>query len=114
MLNFACAQNTDVYNSVTTEILNTIMSELNSSVDNSALNNLNATANAKSEDQWGSFPWGGADAASSANKNELRAVKDQLKQLQRELTRKEKALAEAAALLILQKKFNALWEGEDK
>lgn len=34
--------------------------------------------------------------------------------LQRELVRKEKALAEAAALLVLQKKFQALWEGEEK
>jgi hypothetical protein len=30
--------------------------------------------------------------------------------LQRELVRKEKALAEAAALLVLQKKFQPLWE----
>jgi hypothetical protein len=34
-------------------------------------------------------------------------------QLQREMTRKDKALAEAAALLILQKKVRALWEAED-
>jgi hypothetical protein len=34
-------------------------------------------------------------------------------QLQRELRRKERALAEAAALLVLQKKFQALLEGED-
>ncbi len=34
--------------------------------------------------------------------------------LQRELNRKEKALAEAAALLVLQKKYQALWEGEEK
>ena len=32
-----------------------------------------------------------------------------LRQLERELTRKEKALAEAAALLVLQKKVNAIW-----
>jgi hypothetical protein len=34
-------------------------------------------------------------------------------QLQRELSRKEKALAEAAALLVLQKKYQALWEEKD-
>ncbi|WP_296907752.1 hypothetical protein [Polaromonas sp.] len=34
--------------------------------------------------------------------------------LQRELRRKEKALAEAAALLVLQKKFQALWADEEK
>lgn len=39
-----------------------------------------------------------------------------IKELERELHRKEKALAEAAALLVLRKKLNALWgeaEGED-
>ena len=43
----------------------------------------------------------------------LRELQRQHEQLQRELRRKDKALAEAAALLILQKKFRALWEGED-
>jgi hypothetical protein len=33
--------------------------------------------------------------------------------LQFELRRKEKALSEAAALLVLQKKFRALWEEEE-
>jgi transposase-like protein len=45
---------------------------------------------------------------------ELRALKDQNEQLRRDLVRKEKALSEAAALLILQKKFRALWEDEVK
>ena len=45
---------------------------------------------------------------------ELRRLKDENDQLKRELVRKEKALAEAAALLILQKKFRALWEDEAK
>ena len=45
---------------------------------------------------------------------ELRVLKDENDQLKRELVRKEKALAEAAALLILQKKFRALWEDEVK
>ena len=44
----------------------------------------------------------------------LRALQVQHEALQRELRRKEKALAEAAALLVLQKKFHALWEGEEK
>ena len=43
---------------------------------------------------------------------DLRALKAQNEQLKRELSRKEKALAEAAALLILQKKYRALW-GEE-
>ncbi|MDH6184724.1 hypothetical protein H4V98_002108 [Polaromonas sp. CG_23.6] len=45
---------------------------------------------------------------------ELRNLQDENEQLKRELVRKEKALAEAAALLILQKKFRALWEDEVK
>jgi len=36
-----------------------------------------------------------------------------VRQLEQELRRKEKALAEAAALLVLQKKVQALWEDED-
>jgi len=45
---------------------------------------------------------------------EIRTLKDENEKLKRELVRKEKALAEAAALLILQKKFRALWEDEVK
>jgi len=45
---------------------------------------------------------------------EVRALKDELAKLKREMGRKDKALAEAAALLVLQKKFRALWEDEDK
>ena len=43
----------------------------------------------------------------------LRELQTRNEGLQRELRRKEKALAEAAALLVLQKKFQALWEGEE-
>ena len=45
---------------------------------------------------------------------ELRGLKDENEQLKRELLRKDNALAEAAALLVLQKKFRALWEDEVK
>jgi transposase-like protein len=41
---------------------------------------------------------------------EVRQLKDENEKLKRELVRKERALAEAAALLVLQKKFRALWE----
>ena len=41
---------------------------------------------------------------------EARSLKDENTMLRRELDRKNKALAEAAALLVLQKKFRALWE----
>lgn len=48
------------------------------------------------------------------NRAELRELQGRHEQLQRELHRKEKALAEAAALLVLQKKFQALLGDEDK
>ncbi|HKN67727.1 MAG TPA: hypothetical protein VJW73_15695 [Gemmatimonadaceae bacterium] len=41
------------------------------------------------------------------------ATTKRIRKLERELARKEKALAEAAALLILKKKVDHLWEGED-
>ena len=47
---------------------------------------------------------------SRATKEEKKRVKD----LERDLVRKEKALAEAAALLVLRKKASAIWgDGED-
>jgi transposase-like protein len=45
---------------------------------------------------------------------EIRTLKDENEHLKRALLRKDKALAEAVALLILQKKFRALWEDEVK
>ena len=45
-----------------------------------------------------------------AERDRSRKQSQTIKNLQRELQRKEKALAEAAALLVLQKKFQALWE----
>ncbi len=50
-----------------------------------------------------------------ADRTAIRIQKKKIKQLEMELRRKEKALAEAAALLILQKKVRALWkEPEDE
>lgn len=43
-----------------------------------------------------------------------RADKKKIKQLEKELARKEKALAETAALLVLREKFNALWETNEE
>jgi transposase len=43
-----------------------------------------------------------------------KAQKKQIQQLQRELKRKEKALAEAAALLVLKKKVQEIWGDEDE
>ena len=50
---------------------------------------------------------GGATTSSKEDKKKI-------KQLERELHRKEKALAETAALLVLRKKFNALWEESEE
>jgi transposase len=45
---------------------------------------------------------------------EQKAQKRRIQQLERELNRKEKALAEAAALLVLKKKVQAIWgDGDD-
>lgn len=55
-----------------------------------------------------------ADVKIASGSREIRVLKDENDQLKRELIRKERALAEAAALLILQKKFRALWEDEAK
>lgn len=44
---------------------------------------------------------------------EVRNLKKDKKELERQLRRKDKALAEAAALLVLQKKYQALWEDEE-
>ena len=59
--------------------------------------------------------WQAAFVAGGAVDNgaELRELKDTNKALRHELNRKEKALAEAAALLVLQKKYRALWEEKD-
>lgn len=53
--------------------------------------------------------WNDSDTR-KAEREQSRKQSRTIKGLQRELQRKEKALAEAAALLILQKKFQALWE----
>ncbi|MDP2787544.1 MAG: transposase [Pseudomonadota bacterium] len=50
---------------------------------------------------------------SRESKTALRELQVKHEKLQRELRRKEKALAEAAALLVLQKKFQALLADED-
>jgi hypothetical protein len=42
-----------------------------------------------------------------------KATMKRIRKLERELAHKEKALAEAAALLVLKKKVEALWEDED-
>ena len=50
-----------------------------------------------------------ASQQKQAESAQARADQKRIRELERELQRKEKALAEAAALLILRKKLNALW-----
>ncbi|EJG0582694.1 IS3 family transposase, partial [Vibrio parahaemolyticus] len=45
---------------------------------------------------------------------QLREERRKVKALEKELARKEKALAETAALLVLREKFNALWETNEE
>ena len=47
-----------------------------------------------------------------AIRQQARSDKQEIKQLRRELRHKEKALAETAALLVLRKKLNALWDND--
>jgi len=54
-----------------------------------------------------------ADQLSRAARKEVQRALNENKQLRRELRRKEKALAETAALLALRKKMHAIW-GEDE
>jgi len=51
-----------------------------------------------------------APLAPKADRKKLRIQTQEIKRLEAELRRKEKALAETAALLVLQKKVRALWE----
>ena len=55
----------------------------------------------------------GAQAAAQEHRQkqlEAKQDKKRIRQLEKELQRKEKALAETAALLVLRKKLDALWE----
>ena len=67
--------------------------------------------------QWNQdFCAAGADSTTSQQQatKALRELQGHHEQLQREMRRKDRALAEAAALLVLQKKFQALWEDADR
>ncbi len=64
------------------------------------------------EDCLGSFKTNGIQKKES--KQQAKEDKITIRSLKKELRRKEKALAETAALLVLRKKLNALWEEEDE
>lgn len=60
--------------------------------------------------QWKEDFCAGQSQARTGGKD-LRVLQEENQRLGRALLRKEKALAEAAALLVLQKKYQALWGG---
>lgn len=65
--------------------------------------------------QWrAQFCSAGAADSRRTNAPEVRELKQANAQLQRELKRKDRALAEAAALLVLSKKYQALFGFEDE
>ncbi len=48
------------------------------------------------------------------NKTELKEAKKKIKSLEKELNRKDKALAEMAALVVLKKKVHQIWEDAEE
>ena len=55
-----------------------------------------------------------SSSSQKADRSELQAEQRKTKQLERELRRKEKALAEASALLILKKKADLIWGTDEE
>ena len=68
-------------------------------------------------DQWRSACEAANDWDRQANevlKNEQKSSQKRIKELEKELQRKEKALAETAALLVLRKKAEAIWGNSEE
>lgn len=60
--------------------------------------------------QWkAEFAGSALGSGATSRSSDTKPLKQEVKSLKRELRRKEKALAEAAALLVLQKKVRTLW-----
>jgi len=55
-----------------------------------------------------------SEAINAASHRQAKADKTEIKTLKKALRRKDKALAETAALLVLRKKLNALWEDDEE
>ena len=65
-------------------------------------------------EQWEQdFIQGYQQNSGSVNKSELRNKSIEIKDLKKEILRKDKALAETAALLVLQKKVHEIWEKDE-
>jgi len=59
------------------------------------------------------FANGHSSVSKAKSQTELKHLKNENKALKKDLNRKEKALAETAALLVLQKKVNAIWGSDE-
>ncbi len=59
------------------------------------------------------FANGHSSASKAKSQTELKHLKKENKALKKDLSRKEKALAETAALLVLQKKVNTIWGSDE-
>jgi len=65
--------------------------------------------------QWkADFAGGKANNANEKKQTDNKSLKHEIKTLKKQLNRKDKALAETAALLVLQKKVNDIWGPEDE
>lgn len=64
-------------------------------------------------DRWRSACLSGMSSKEPSNEP-LKEARNEIKRLKRRVERKDRALAESAALLVLSKKFQALWEEEDQ
>ena len=63
-------------------------------------------------EEWRTQAMAGLAGAAKRSKDNAADAR-QIRQLERELARKDKALAEAAAIIVLQKKVQAIWGDED-
>jgi transposase len=61
-------------------------------------------------DQWRQYFLQAGEANKKDSNAKLKSLKEENTHLHKAILRKDKALAETAALLVLQKKFQALWE----
>ena len=59
------------------------------------------------------FANGNASGEKANSRQEMKSLKSENKALRKELNRKDKALAETAALLVLQKKVHAIWGNDE-
>ncbi len=59
------------------------------------------------------FASGNSSSEKVTTRQEMKDLKNENKELRKELNRKDKALAETAALLVLQKKVHAIWGNDE-